>query len=293
MKKKKQPKESVRKSNSFVYGQYRFGLNEQKILLSVLSRIKPNDKEFHPYVVPWSEIKRITNNRLNTVSKMRKSCESLKNKTVVLMDGKKEVGFGFLSGWTIDQGRSVEFRIDPGMKSLLLDLLEHGNFTLYDLECVLSLTSVYSIRIYELLKSHEFKKQPIIIPLKDLKWSLDITLTHKSYTDFCNFRQRILDKAQLDLKKHTDLSFTYKTIKENRRVVALEITIKENKSFQRTIQGKEGAKSTRQSLKNGDVVLIAGKEYVLTGNAVMMSDGAIPIGKLNELVKKGKVLKKQ
>jgi len=282
------PQLKVRKSNVLVDGRYRFNLNEQKVLLLVLSRIKPCDVEFIPYKIPWAEIKKATNGKINTAKKIHAVCESLKNKTVIIRQGKKELGFGFLSGWTVEQGKYVEFRLDPGMKDMLLDLLENGNFTLYHLECILSLNSSYAIRIYEIFKSHSWKKQPIEIDLDNLKFALDITKNSKTYSDFGSFRRAVLDKAQKDLKDHTDICFTYKTVKDGRRIAALLVTIKDNKKYQHTIQGQAGLASAKNELKPGDIIVIAGKEYEFNGSHIMLHDGAMPIGPLRQLIQQGK-----
>lgn len=282
----KAPEQKVRKSNALVDGRYRFNLNEQKILLSIISRIRPLDTEFKPYIVPWGEIKRITNGRISTAQKLHDLCENLKNKTVLVEDGKRMQGFGFMSGWTIDPGNQAEFRIDPGMQAMLLDLLQEGNFTLYDLECVLSLSSVYSIRIYEMFKSQEFKKQPVRVELDRLKWSLDIAADNKTYADFGSFRRAVLDKAQADLQAHTDIAFTYETIKEGRRVVALGVTIRQNKKFQRTIQGTT-AERAKNELQEGDIILIAGQEYEFSCGVVRKANGVIPLVQLQQMLEKG------
>lgn len=72
----------VRKSNLFIEGRYRFNLNEQKVLLQIISKIKVSDKEFVPYAVQWSDIKKATNGRINTVKKIDAVCDSLKAKTI-------------------------------------------------------------------------------------------------------------------------------------------------------------------------------------------------------------------
>ena len=105
----------ARKSNIFVDGSYRFGLHEQKILLMVVSKVKMDEKDFVPYYVPWDEIKRMSNNELNTVKKIDNACVNLKNKTISIKSGKEVDNFGFLSGWKTYEGRHVEFRLDPGM----------------------------------------------------------------------------------------------------------------------------------------------------------------------------------
>jgi plasmid replication initiation protein len=275
----------VRKSNIFIDGRYRFGLHEQKILLLVVSKIKMNQDDFIPYRVTWAEIKEISKGYLDTVSKIDKACESLKNKTISIRNGNVVDNFGFLSGWTTHQGQYVEFRVDPSMKNMLLGLLEEGHFTLYDLEFALALPSAHSVRIYEILKSHSWKKQPVEIALDDLKTALDIPLDSPTYKDFGNFRQNVLAPSQKNLKKHTDISFTFTTVKVMRRVVALSLTIRENKKFQRTVQAAAG----RDFVRPGDRVLIGGKECQVDGSGLQYETGFFPIGQLTTLLRQGKI----
>jgi plasmid replication initiation protein len=277
----------VRKSNIFVHGRYRFGLHEQKILLQIISKVRTDEKEFSPYFVSWEDLKNISKGYLDTTKKIDESCEKLKNKTIKVTLGQVEKNFGFLSGWDTIPGKGVHFRIDPGMKSMLLDLLQDGNFTLYRLECAIALGSSYSIRFYELLKSEQWKSQPIIIDLKKIKWCLDIEEENKTFINFSNFRVHILEKAQKDFKKYTDITFTYKVIKEGRKVVALSISINENKTYQRTVQGV-AAKKAAEGVKPGQIVIIAGKEYIVSDGGIHYNEGAMPTGMLNQLIWEGK-----
>lgn len=278
-------KELVRKSNVFIDGRYRFGLHEQKILLLVVSKIKMNQSDFVPYRVTWGEIKQVSKGYLDTVAKIDKACESLKNKTISIKSGSVTDNFGFLSGWKTHQGQFVEFRVDPSMKDMLLGLLEEGHFTLYDLEFALALPSAHSVRIYEILKSHSWKKQPVEISLDDLKTSLDIALDNTTYKDFGNFRQNVLEPSKKNLKEHTDISFTFTTIKVMRRVVALSFTIRENKKFQRTVQAAAG----RDFVRPGDTVLIGGKECCVDGSGLQYGASFFGIGQLTTLLKEGKI----
>jgi plasmid replication initiation protein len=277
--------EVVRKSNVFVEGRYRFGLHEQKILLMIVSQVRTDQKAFTPYRVSWDEIKRVSKGKLNTVAKIDRACENLKNKTISIKKGREIDNFGFLSGWKTYQGKYVEFRLDPAMKDMLLGLLEEGNFTLYKLECALALPSAHAVRMYEILQSHLYKKQPVIILLDDLKKSLDIPLKSKTYTNFSNFRQFILDRVKKNLLKYTDISFTYKTIKDGRKVGSISFRIKENKKFQRTIQ----AAVARETLKPGDTILMGGKEYEINSSGGYYRKGVVPIGELNKMRVEGKI----
>jgi len=275
----------VRKSNIFIDGRYRFGLHEQKILLLVVSHIGTSEKDFTSYKIPWAEIKRVSSGRLNTVAKIDKACENLKSKTISITHGHTTDNFGFLSGWKTHQGKFVEFRIDPSMKKMLLGLLDEGNFTLYDLEFALALPSTHAVRMYEILKSHFWKKQPVVIPLNDLKKSLDIPLNSPTYSNFSNFRTFIIDRVKKNLTRHTDITFTYHTIKECRKVVSISFTIKDNKKYQRTIQAVTG----RNFIRSGDVILIGGEKVQVDGSACYYQKQCFPIGQLTEMLQKGQI----
>ncbi len=281
---KKDKKAVVRKSNIFIDGRYRFGLHEQKILLMVVSQVRTDEKDFVPYRVHWDEIKRVSRGKLNTVAKIDKACENLKNKTISIKKGQVVDNFGFLSGWKTHQGQYVEFRLDPSMRSMLLGLLEEGNFTLYDLEFALALPSSHAVRMYEILKSHVWKKQPVIIPLDDLKMSLDIPPKGKAYANFSDFRRFILERVKKNLLKYTDIAFTYTTIKEGRRVGAISFRIRDNKKFQRTIQAAAG----RSMACPGDTILIEGREYEVHSSGCFYADGTIPMAKVNKMLLEGK-----
>ena len=278
-------KQTVRKSNIFIEGRYRFDLHCQKILLLVISKIKTSHKEFISYKVDWNDIKEVSNNKLNTVTKIDRACETLKNKTITITNGDEVDNFGFLSGWKTVKGQYVEFRLDYGMHNMLLGLLESGNFTLYDLEFALALPSTHSIRIYEILKSHSWKKQPVTIELDKLKHALDIDLDSKTYTNFSNVRQFIIDRAKKHLTKYTDITFTYKPIKTGRRVTAISFNIKENKRYQKSITSI----IKRPIPKVGDKVLIAGKEYDVHSGGAKYTDGTIEMAKLIKWLSEGKI----
>jgi len=274
----------VRKSNSFVEGRYRFTANEQKVLMAVISKIRISDKEFHPYRLTWGELQEISRGNLNSTNKIDRACQSLKSKTIKVREGRKHDNFGFLSGWTVMPGSWVEFRIDPSMRDMLLDLLESGRFTLYRIESVMSLNSAYCIRLYEIMKSHQFKKGWVKITLKDLKWSLGMP-EKSSYDHFGIFRAQVLDKCKRDIEKHTDIKFDYREVKERRSIVAIEVQVTENKNFRKKIKTKI---SRREHAKDGDTVVIGGQEFVINGDCARDEQGnPIPIGRINQWIKDG------
>ncbi len=287
--------EKVRKSNALIDGQYKHGLHEQRILLTILSKIGFNDDLTQKYRVKWSEIMNATKGFADTCKKIEAVCESLRIKRIRLDKGNSIRGFGFVAEYEILRNEQcVDFILSPGMREQLLELLSRGHFTLYNLQCVLSLPSTHSVRMYEILRSRAFMKQPVEIDLDNLKWSLDIPTDGAGYKNFSDFRRFILEKAKKDLAKNTDIKFSYKAVKTGRKVTSVSVTILENKRWQPTLmslhaQGQQQNPPKRNFIRPGDIVLIDGERCEVGPSVVEHKGGSIPIGLLTVMLKNGKI----
>lgn len=235
------------KSNILINGKYRFTTVEQKILLLVISRLTEDDGVGEPVRVSWEKFGMIP--RLDRHERILETCSKLKNRDIILKEGNKITLIGFISGVVIANGEYVEFMLTPQIRELYIDILKNGNFTLIDLESCMNLSSSVSIRMYEILKSLKFRKQPIRIEVERLKWLLD--MEGKYDRDFSTFRVFVLDKAQKDLSKYTDIKFDWLPVKVSRFIKYLDITIKDNIKYQSTIIGQ--LKRQQKILKDNDV----------------------------------------
>jgi len=72
-----------------------------------------------------------------------------------------------------------------------------------------SCQSIYGVRIYEMLVSH-WRFGEWEVSVDDLRHSLGL---ENKYKNFSHFRKRVLQKAQNDLQKHTQMRFTWKELK--------------------------------------------------------------------------------
>src|SRR5690606_36842431 len=108
----------------------------------------------------------------------------------------------------------------PNLKDFFLELKE--KFTTYQLENVVRLNSVYSIRIYELLKQYErLKKREF--PLEELRSVLGIEPT--KYKQYGHFKSKVLLGAQNEINKKTDIQFDFNEFKSGRKVIGIEFII--------------------------------------------------------------------
>jgi plasmid replication initiation protein len=93
----------------------------------------------------------------------------------------------------------------------------------YQLKNVIRLNSIYSIRLYELLKQYE----KIGYRSFEIDTFRDILQISKGYR-YNNIKNLIL-KSQKELSEKTDLSFTFKESKQSRKVVSITFYIEEKK----------------------------------------------------------------
>lgn len=230
----------IKKSNDLVEARYKFDIWETRIFTKTLTMIKQNDEDFKEYTIFLKEI--IDDFSLDkdnsAYSHLRTGARKLMKKTFLLPYETKgairmiEVpiitkidSFDRL----IDGGNSnkkeheyIKVSFHPDMKPYLLQL--KTQFTLYDVRNILRLPSTYSIRIYELLKQYEkIEKRGFL--LEELKEILGVG---DQYPNYGNFRQRVILKAQQDLKKHTDIYFEFEPIKQGRGVHKLLFYIYKN-----------------------------------------------------------------
>lgn len=122
------------------------------------------------------------------------------------------------------RGGKVHAKFNPEMKRFLLELKSF--FTQYNLIEYLTLPSIYSQKLFELLKSweHGNSKGFVEFALSDLHEYLETPDSLRS--DFRNFRKRILEKAEKDINK-TSLEFAWDAVKTGRAVTSIRFSFRD------------------------------------------------------------------
>jgi Protein involved in initiation of plasmid replication len=217
-------KQLVVKSNRLNEARYRLSVQEQRIILTMVSMIKPDDVDFKPYcftVKEFMELVGITGK--DTYSRIKQITASLRSRgfTIKEPDGDLQIGW-ISSAKYYDRQGQVELCFDPKLKPYLLALKKE--FTRYQLKNTIKLKSAYSVRIYELLKQYQNIGHRIF-DLDELKSILGIP--EGSLEPYANFRMKVLDVARKELVT-ADISFDYTPIKTGRKVTDIRFDIKPN-----------------------------------------------------------------
>lgn len=215
----------VTKSNKLISANYDLSLQEQKIILTLASMVQPQDTEFKEYEFKIKDfIKLLGIEDKKKYIAIPKITKDLMKKVFEIRQDKKIIQLAWLNSAEYELGTGiVRLQFSPKLKPYMLELKEL--YTSYKLENVLSLKSKYSIRLYEILKSNSFKKQ-VTIELEEIKGM--VGAKEKAYNTYANFKNKVIFKAQEELKEKTDISFEFEEIKTGRKVTSIKFIIKSN-----------------------------------------------------------------
>lgn len=140
-------------------------------------------------------------------------------------------------------------KFNSEMKKFLLQIKSF--YTQYNLLEYLSLPSIYSQKLFELLKSWEKGNDIgyVEFSLKDLHEFLGTPDSFRS--DFGNFKKRILLKAEKDINK-TSLEFSWEAIKTGHAVTSVRFTFRDKIRKRIEYKKKEDEEEKRRKKVNDD-----------------------------------------
>jgi hypothetical protein len=208
----------VTQANELVESRYNLPLGEQRLVLTMISRIQPEDEDFKPYRISVGDFAEFLG--VDKDSAYRE-CKKITAKLLTRVLHIKEEGRLLQIGWMssaeyIDGSGMVNLTFDPQLKPYLLQL--KSNFTSCKLTMLLSFKSQYTMRVYTLLKQYE-KLKSREIEIEQLRDVLGIRKDqYKKYNDF---KKDVLIYSQKELTEKADLYFEFEEIKFGRRMGAI------------------------------------------------------------------------
>ena len=218
---------TVRKSNDLIQkSRFNLSLQQQKIVLFLISQISPFDEEFKVYqfnIVDFCKVCGIDYTSGKNYEDLKKQIKTIADKSIWIDDGKTDSLLRWIEKPRIrKESGIIELRLDEDLKPYLLQLRE--NYTQYDIVFTLSFKSKYTIRLYELIKSihyNELKDFTREYEINELKMLLGAE-TYKTYQDF---KRYVLIPAVNEINRMSDKSISYTPIKSSRKITHIRFTI--------------------------------------------------------------------
>ncbi len=195
----------------------------------LISKIQPDDIDFKPYRIRARDFLEAAELKSTQIyGKLKIATEGLLSKVFQIKKPTGVLQITILSSAEYFEGRGImELCFDPKLKPYLLQLKEQ--FTILPLKQILSLRSIYAIRIYEMLQ--QFKSTGFFITrVDDLKYKLGLEDKYRSYN---LFKRNVILQAQKELST-TDMAFTYQEIKKGRKVDRIKFNLLPLKEIQLT-----------------------------------------------------------
>lgn len=219
----------VVKSNTLVSSRYRLDWSEHRIVLFLISKIDKDDEDFKEYIISVANMAKLmgltdSDKQLGGgfYHRVEQAIQSLMSRVLTVREGKDWLKFHWVSSAKyLHKKGQIRIKISPELKPYLLQVKK--NFTSYELGNVIKMKSIYSARLYELLKQYE-KIGKRKFEISELRNFLEIEPTE--YVKIDHFHKRVIKPAHEELPQKSDICFEYEFIKTGRRFTHIEFTIK-------------------------------------------------------------------
>lgn len=270
------------RSELLIEARYKLTKTQNDILDYVLSKLKDDSNvRYRLEIKEFAKLYRdSTHNLYRNLKAAVRKMEAGPNSGFKTVNVNKEVYYHWFAVMTYcDREGSIEVELSNTLKSMMLNSKRR---IYYDIRYSLNLTSIYSQRLYYLLKLYQ-----------DTGWRIDKLedLSNKlycpsSYTKLSNFKSRVLEPAKKEINETTDIRFEYTFIKK-KDYTLVRFTINKTsfnfKDYSSPIRSESSFnKGTESSIQNPD-----GSEGTKASNHQLSSQSP-KVNINNELINKVK-----
>ena len=221
----------VYKSNKVIEAGYKLSLNEQRLILSCIAKVSSSKpllatERFEVTAKEFSVQFDISLDK--TYQTLKKISEQLFERYVIIDN--PDPTDKFLKYTKTRWISAINYYPDLGKISLffsplLLPYLSEltGNFTFYQLEHIGAMSSIYGIRLYELLMQWKITGKREI----EIDWLKKQFQIGDKYSSIKDFKKYVIDPAVKDINTHSNYQVTWTQRKTGRNVTHLIFTFAE------------------------------------------------------------------
>jgi plasmid replication initiation protein len=227
----KRKNEIVKKSNDIIRASWTVdSVWEPRIVAHLAAKIHVKDENFKVYEVSIADILGHQYGG-HDLKELEKTVDNLLSRPITIYESSTRTAkYNIFSKCVIDSKKGIlELEFHTDLKPHFLQLQK--NFTQYSLTEFLSLSSIYSQRLYELLKSYRGQGY-IDLTLDELHKALDFPVALRN--NFYNFRKKVLEQADKEIVRgNLSLQYRWMPIKSGRggKVTAIRFSFGGDKAL--------------------------------------------------------------
>lgn len=224
---------TVCKANEVVEASYRLSLNEQRVVLACISQVNSTQElldtdEFELSAKDFSALYGISKDR--AYGELQEVARNLYQRSLTIHNPdpkrpklkRRETRWISSIGYMPEDGKII-LRFSQDMLPFLGEL--KGSFTRYKLEHVGKMTSVYAMRLYELLAQWQSVGKREI----ELDWLKEQLQLDASYERMNNFKARVIEPAIKDININSNFNVSWTQRKTGRNISHLIFEFSEKK----------------------------------------------------------------
>lgn len=203
-------KQLIRQDNSITNARYDLDACQLDILFCSLVQVHDDDTADKKYIVYTKEIEEATERKWN-YSQLKAATSSMGNRTLEIENDKTYKQF-----WLFQEVEYIkgEGRIEILFTKQAIVLLKSlkNNFTTYELQSALSMTSKYAKRIYQICSQWKDIGESKRYEIPEFKANMGLIDKDgkEEYQPISMFKARVLDVAVEQINKNSDLKISYK-----------------------------------------------------------------------------------
>lgn len=254
----------VYKRNDMIQkARFSLSIQEQRAVLYAISKIQPTDTYLKEYTFEIKDFYRVIGWDKESYTEFKGMLKGLSDKswwaTIKREDGTE---FESLVRWfttarTDKRSGKVTIKFHEDMMPFLIQLAQGSDFyTKYQLQYVLPMSSQFSPRLYEILKSYQYNNREWFFEIDELKRVLDC----QHYKNFNDFKRFALDPAVSEINKYTDIRVAYITETAGRKVTRVIFYFKE-KSKEKLLEAQKEIRDALDGQLTIDDVLEGMEKY--------------------------------
>jgi plasmid replication initiation protein len=233
----------VTQSNDLVLARYSLPISEMRLLMTVISKIQPDDTKLTTYHIPIAEFADLLGvSRSSAYEEMKFISKSLLSRVVTItQQNGGELQTHWVASAKYTQGSGVvEIRLDEMMLPYLIGL--NNNFTQCKLGMLLNFKSIYTNRLYMLLKqrrdhnpytkNYEFEvgelRQLLGVSIEQIERTDKFSQAQEAielYPEYRSFKKYVLEVAKKELDEKGDIGFSYEEIRRGKPVTAISFRV--------------------------------------------------------------------
>lgn len=215
-------------ANQIAEARHRLTVQEQRMVLWLVSQIEPKDKDFLTHTLAIREFEKLTGTKSGRLYEQTRTVATglLRAVLEIREPGERSgVRFQWFSEVLYNDGRgTLTVCFHQRLRPYLLEL--KSRFTQVSLSQTLRLRSGYAIRFYELLCSRERLKRFEMTVSELRHWA---GLADDEMARTVDLRRFVVDLAKRELDAKADLTFEVEQLRSGRAVVGFAFRVRKNK----------------------------------------------------------------